>query len=119
MGDIKFIANPSVDASEISRDNIQRIFLLTEKSLGKTSHLVPVLNCSGAAYQIFLKRYIGKTDEALKTYYRNLLFMGRAPMPIRLYSDGRVAEYVANTKGAIGYVNRVARIRGVKILVVK
>ena len=82
-------------------------------------HVEPVLEKGGATHEAFLKQYVGKTDAALNTYYRSLVFTGKAFMPKMLGSDAEVASYVAKTKGAIGYVNVGASVPGVKAIVVR
>ena len=118
-GDLKVIANPSVSASSISTDEIKGVFLETKTSLSDGSHVEPVLEKSGATHEAFLKEYIGKTDAALETYYRGLVFTGKASMPKMLPSDAEVVSYVAKTKGAIGYVSAGASAPGTKTIEVK
>jgi ABC-type phosphate transport system substrate-binding protein len=55
----------------------------------------------------------------LQTYYRSLVFTGKASMPKTLAADTEVVAYVAKTKGAIGYVSASAATEGVKTLEVK
>jgi ABC-type phosphate transport system substrate-binding protein len=117
--DVKVIANPSVGASSVSADEIKGVFLATKTSLSDGSHVEPVLEKDGAAHEAFLKEYIGKTDMALETYYRSLVFTGKASMPKTLAADAEVVAYVAKTKGAIGYVSAGAATAGVKTLEVK
>jgi ABC-type phosphate transport system substrate-binding protein len=117
--DIKVIANSSVKASEISSEELKRVFLVKMSSLDDGSHVEPVLGKGGATHETFLKQYIGKTDAALGTYYRSLVFTGKGSMPKTLGSDAEVAAYVAKTKGAIGYVSAGASAPGAKALVVK
>ena len=117
--EIKIIANPDVGASEISRDELNRIFLMTKTSLQGTSHVEPVLETAGRVHKLFLKEYIGRTDMALMTYYRSLVFTGRASIPKAFVSDSELIEYVAKTKGAIGYVSANTSTAGVKTLKVK
>jgi hypothetical protein len=117
--EIKIIANPDVSASEISRDDLNRIFLITKTSLPGASHVEPVLEKDGAPNEIFLKDYIGRSNAALMTYYRSLMFTGKAPIPRTFGSDSEVAAYVAKTRGAIGYVSVTANTPNVKILKVK
>jgi len=116
---LKIIVNANVTASAVSRDDVTRIFLFMKTSLSDGSHVEPVLEREGAAYQVFLKKYIGKTDSALTIYYRSLLFTGKASMPRTLKSDAEVVAYVAKSKGAIGFVKADANTSGVKILEVK
>ena len=117
-GDVKVIANETVKASAVSSDELKGVFLATKTSLDG-SHVEPVLMKSGAAHEAFLKQYVGKTGNALETYYRSLVFTGKGSMPKTLASDAEVVEYVAKTKGAIGYVSGDAATDGVKVLEVK
>jgi hypothetical protein len=117
--DVKVIANPSVGASSVSADELKGVFLATKTSLSDGSHVEPVLEKDGPTHGAFLKEYLGKTDAALQTYYRSLVFTGKASMPKSLGSDAEVVGYVAKTKGSIGYVSGSAGTAGVKVLDVK
>jgi len=117
--DLKVIANPSFAESTISADELKGVFLLTKTSLHDGTHVEPVLLKGGAVHSSFLKEYLGKTDSALETYYRSLVFTGKASMPKILASDADVEAYVAKTKGAIGYVSASSTDAGVKALEVK
>jgi ABC-type phosphate transport system substrate-binding protein len=116
---LKVIANLSVTVSSVSADELRNIFLVTKTSLNGGSPLEPVISSGGPIHQAFLKQYLGKTDAALKTYYRSLVFTGKAFMPKMLGSDAEVAAYVAKTKGAIGYVNADASAPGAKTITVR
>ena len=117
--DLKVIANPSVGASSVSVDDLKGVFLATKTSLSDGSHVEPVLEKGGPVHEVFVKEYLGKTDAALQTYYRSLVFTGKASMPKMVTSDADVVAYVAKTKGAIGYVSSGAATGGVKTLEVK
>lgn len=117
--DVKVIANLSVRTSEISAEDIRGVFLATKVSLSDGSHVEPVLLKSGPIHEAFVKLYLGKTDSALETYYRSLVFTGKGLMPIALPSESAVVAYVAKTKGAVGYVSAAAGAAGVKTLEVK
>jgi hypothetical protein len=117
-GEFKVVANPSVKASDISADDLKGIFLATKASLPDGSQVEPVLAKTGAAHQAFLKD-LGKSDAALTTYYRSLVFTGRGSMPKVCATDAEVIEYVSKTKGAIGYVSANAATAGTKTLDLK
>jgi len=117
--DLKVIANPSVSASSVSADELKGVFLATKTSLSDGSHVEPVLEKGGPVHEAFVKQYLGKTDAALQTYYRSLVFTGKASMPKTLDADAEVVAYVAKTKGAIGYVGAGASTAGVKTLEIK
>jgi hypothetical protein len=117
--DFKVIANQSVGASSVSADELKGVFLATKTSLSDGSHVEPVFEKGGPAHEAFLKECVGKTDGALQTYYRSLVFTGKGFMPKMLGSDAEVAGYVAKTKGAIGYVSAGASAGDAKTLEVK
>jgi ABC-type phosphate transport system substrate-binding protein len=117
--DVKIIANESVGASSVSADELKGVFLATKSSLSDGSHVTPVLEKDGPAHEAFLKEYVGKTDSAFETYYRSLVFTGKASMPKTTASDAEMVAYVAKTKGAIGYVSTAAGTDGVKTLEIK
>ena len=117
--DLKVIANASVQATSISPDELKGVFLITKTSLHDGTHVEPVLLKGGAVHASFIKEYLGKTDSALETYYRSLVFTGKGSMPKILATDAEVEAYVAKTKGAIGYVSAAPTTAGVKALEVK
>jgi hypothetical protein len=117
--DVKIIANQSVGTSAVSADELKGVFLATKTSFGDGSHVEPVLEKGGPTHEAFVKEFLGKTDSALQTYYRSLVFTGKASMPKTLGTDVEVVGYVAKTKGAVGYVSVGAATAGVKTLEVK
>ena len=116
---LKLIANESVAATAISIDEVKEVFLLTSPSFGSSGRVTPVLEKGGPAHEAFLKEYLRKTDDGLLTYYRSLLFTGKATMPKMFNTDAEVVEYVSKTKGAVGYVSAAADSTGAKTLKVK
>ena len=117
--DLKIIANSGVAASTISAEELKGIFLATRTSLSDGSRVEPVLEKTGDTHRAFLKAYMGRTESALETYYRSLVFTGKGLMPKSFASDAEVVAYVAKTKGAIGYVSAGASTGGVKTLEVQ
>jgi TonB family protein len=117
-GDVKVIANPSVNTEAISANEIKSVFLGERNSLRDGTHVEPVLSRGGLAHAAFLKDYLGQNDDALQNYYRTLVFTGKGSMPKALHSDEEVVAYVARTRGAIGYVSATATLDGVKTLAV-
>lgn len=118
--DVVVIANQDVKADSISASDLRSIYLQEQKGLSDGTHVEPVLAKGGAAHALFLRRYLGKNDDDLRNYYRTLVFTGTGLMPKTLASDREVVEYVARTRGAIGYVNDSAALNpAVKVLTVK
>jgi len=116
--DVKVIANSSVKADTISKDEIKRVFLEERRSLDDGTHVAPVLEKDGPVHEAFLRAYLGRTDDDLLAYYRALVFTGRGSMPKELDSDAEVVAYVTSTRGAIGYVSAETSTEGVKTLAI-
>ena len=117
--DFKVVANSSIGVASVSPDDLKAVFLGTKTSLSDGGHVAPVLEKSGPAHEAFLKECVGRSDAALTNYYRSLVFTGKGSMPKTLGSDSEVVEYVAKTKGAIGYVAAGAAVSGAKTLELK
>ena len=116
---LKLIANESVTASSVSADEVKDAFLENAPNLGSGGHVVLVLEKGGPAHEEFLKEYLKKTDVALLTYYRSLVFTGKGTMPKMLNTDDEVVAFVAKTKGAVGYVSAETPAPGTKTIHVK
>jgi ABC-type phosphate transport system substrate-binding protein len=117
--EIKIIANASVGANEISVEELRRVFLVKSQVLSNGTWVEPVVGTGGAAHEVFLKKYLQKSDSALNTYYRSLVFTGKGLMPKFLESEAGIIAYVSRTKGAIGYVSAHASATGTKALSVR
>jgi hypothetical protein len=105
------IANPSVKASEVSKNDLKDVFTGASTSLGG-ANVVPILLKAGTAHQEFLQAYIGKNDTAYRAGWRSLVFSGQGTMPKTLDGDAAVVEFVAHNPGAIGYIGQSDSARG-------
>jgi ABC-type phosphate transport system substrate-binding protein len=117
--DFKVIGNAGIKVTEISANDLKDVFLATKSSLSDGTHVEPVWEKGGATHEAFLKEYVGKTDAAVGTYFRSLVFTGKASMPKSLATDADVVAYVEKTKGAIGYVATATSTGDAKVLDVK
>jgi ABC-type phosphate transport system substrate-binding protein len=117
--DFKVIANPGIKVTEISANDLKDVFLATKSSLSDGTHVEPVWEKGGATHEAFLKEYVGKTDAAVGTYFRSLVFTGKASMPKSVATDADVVAFVEKTKGAIGYVASATATGDAKVLDVK
>ena len=111
--DVQIIVNPGVAVTELRADELKDIFLGTRTAIGGVA-VEPVFEESGAAHDAFLKTYIGRSDAALRNYFKTLVFTGRGTQPKAFGSDAEVLKYVAATKGAIGYVSASADTSGAR-----
>jgi len=116
---VQVIANPSVGSASVAADELKDVFLGSKTTLSDGSAVEPVLGQAAAAHEDFLKDVVGKSEQALRTHFKSLVFTGKGSMPKSFASDGEIVAYVAKTKGAIGYVSASADAAGVKKIAVK
>ena len=116
--EVKVIVNSGVKVDMISPAELKRVFLQQKVSLADGTRVEPVLEKNGEVHQAFLQEYFGMSDDDLQLYYRTLLFAGRGFIPKAFGSDAEVVDYVARTRGAIGYVSNAVTTEGVKTLAV-
>ena len=116
--DVQVIANPNLAVSELTADEVRDVFLGTKTSIQGVA-VEPVFEESGAAHETFLKTYIGKSDTALRNYFKTLVFTGKGTQPKAFASDAEVVKYVASTRGAIAYVSASAEVAGAKKIQVR
>lgn len=116
--DVKIVANPSVKAEAVSAEELKSVYLLERKTLKDGSVVEPVLQKSGPIHDAFLKQYLERDAEEIHAYYLGLAFSGKGFLPKELHSDAEVLDYVAKTRGAIGYVSAFASTDAVKVLAV-
>ena len=110
------IANASVKASGVSKDDLRDVFTGNATTLKDGSKVVPVLLKDGPANEEFLKAYVGKGDTAYRAGWRSLVFSGQASMPKSLEDDAAAVAFVAHTPGSIGYIDKASPHEGVKVL---
>jgi ABC-type phosphate transport system substrate-binding protein len=116
--DVQVIANPGVTVAGLTADELKDIFLGSKTTVGGSA-VEPVFREAGAPHEAFLKAYVGKSDVALRNYFKTLVFTGKGSRPKAFASDAEVLKYVASTKGAIGYVSGSADTAGAKKILVK
>ena len=112
------IANNSVKATEVSKNDLKDVFTGASTSLGGGS-VVPILLKSGTANEEFLQAYIGKNDTSYRAGWRSLVFSGQATMPKSVDGDAAVVEFVSHNAGAVGYISKASPHDGVKVLAIK
>lgn len=113
------IANESVNATEVSKNEVRDVFTGASANLRNGTHVTPVVLKVGAAHEEFLAAYVGKSDTAFRAGWRALVFSGQTNMPKSFDGEAAVVEYVARTPGAIGYIGKSAAHPGVKVLAIK
>jgi hypothetical protein len=64
----------------------------------------------------FTREVLGKSIAAVKAYWQQQIFSGRAVPPPEESSDDRVARFVSEHPLGVGYVSPGAPVPGLKVL---
>jgi ABC-type phosphate transport system substrate-binding protein len=118
--DYKVIVNSANSASELSADAVAKIFLKTVSKFPDGSAASPVEPAKGSpARAAFAKAVLGKSVQALDTYWQQQIFAGKDVPPPNKASDDDVVAFVKGNPGGIGVVSGAAAAAGVKVVTVK
>lgn len=105
FADVVVIANKNVSETSMSKDKVKQIFLGKVVKWQDGSR-IRFVTLKGDSHKSFLKEYIGRSEAQYKTYWKKILFTGKGSMPKSFDTEQEMAQYVANTKGAIGYISK-------------
>jgi ABC-type phosphate transport system substrate-binding protein len=119
--EIQLIVNSANPTNSISKHQAQRIFMKKEIRWDHGVKISPVdLGPEDPVRQLFSNDFLGKNLSAVKNYWQQMAFSGRATPPIEYEREIDVMRFVANNPGAIGYVSADATlIHRLKRLVVE
>lgn len=113
QADLVVVTHPSTSASSIGASQLNRIFLGQTSTFTDGSKAVP-LDVSDSRPQ-FYRELLSKDPSQMEKYWTKMIFTGKAQPP-RDVKSGDIKSTVADTKGAISYMDR-SRVDGsVKIL---
>lgn len=114
--DLIVIGNRSVPASELTSQEIKKIFLGKKKVWGNGLKVEMAVLSDGQLTDRFLKTYVKKNSSMYGKYWKKQVFTGGAKPPVAFVREKDLVEYVSNTKGAVGYVSSQSYTDSVKIL---
>jgi hypothetical protein len=114
--DVVLVANQGVQISEIRDADLRAIFMATRTRFSDGSHAVPVTLKGGPVHEVFLRNHVGENPEEFRSRWSKKIFTGQGAMPKAFDSESALIEYVAATRGAVGYVSRISPQDRVKSL---
>jgi ABC-type phosphate transport system substrate-binding protein len=103
---VSVIVNKTVNVDEISRAELRRIYTMrTVTWPSKQGVVVFVLPSKNAVHQAFCKQQLKIFPYQLDRIWNKLTYSGMGVSPIVISTEQLLIEAVANTPGAIGYVD--------------
>lgn len=100
------LVNDENPVATLTRAELSRLFLKKTVAWKTGGAVVPVDLSEGSDVRRSFSRDVLKKDvAAVKGYWQQLLFTGRAVPPVEKASEAEVVAYVAANRNAIGYVS--------------
>lgn len=108
------ITHPGV--ADASAGDLKNIFLNQKTTWGNGDRVVLATLKGGATHEAFMKETVSKTASQFKSYWRKLVFTGKAKLPKAFASEAELVRFVASTPGAVGYIDDATPHDGVKVV---
>lgn len=101
------VANASSGVERLSQNEVINIFLGRYRQLPSGIAALPVDQPSGSPMKArFYRKLVNKDIAEINTYWARLTFSGKTAPPRQATSSAEMLEWLARTRGAIGYVER-------------
>lgn len=111
------VVNPGVDASNLSLNALRAMFgMRLPKWQDGTPVRVFVLSDEDPLHVAFSKQVLGVFPHQLRLAWDRLVFSGTGQAPTEVHSQAEMRERVANTPGAIGYLDEAMIDDSVRVL---
>ncbi len=114
---ILIVTNKGVGRSELTKDEIRRIFTgkMFRWSDGAKINVV-ILRRDSEVHKEFVKTYTGKSSSQFERWWRNIAFTGKGSIPKSFRTEKELLDYIIKTDGSIGYVSMENRNVEVNII---
>ncbi|NOX76615.1 MAG: phosphate ABC transporter substrate-binding protein [Gammaproteobacteria bacterium] len=118
--EVVIIVHPSNPLTEISTDDVKKIYLGKKKFFPGGGNVIPGEQPSNTeSHKFFYDSIIGKSETELRSYWSRRIFSGKGTPPKVIGYDRIVKERVASTPLAMGYIMRSEIDNTVKVLDLK
>ena len=114
IADVSVIVHPS-NNTEVSQEDVSRIFLGRKKSFSNGNEAVPVSQEEGSPVRTeFNEKVLSKSDAQLKAYWSKLVFTGKGTPPKQVMSDAEIIKLISQNPSMVGYVDSASVDSSVK-----
>ena len=108
----RVVVNAQNPVGVLSATELSQLFLRKQQAWQHNgSQILPVEPTEGSSVRdAFVREIHHKDESALKSYWRQMIFSGKAVPPPTEQSDAAVLDYVRRYPNAIGYVSATAML---------
>jgi ABC-type phosphate transport system substrate-binding protein len=117
QAEIVVVMSAKSSVSNLSEDNVSGLFLGKTTTLPDGNHVVPVEQVEGQApREEFHREVTGKSLSQLNAYWAKMVFSGKGNPPMEVANNAEVLKLIAANPDMIGYVEKSALDRTVKVV---
>lgn len=113
------IVHPDVPVDSLERREIRDIFLGETSRWPNQERITFVTLKTRQVHETFLSEYVGRTSSQYDIYWKKKVFSGQGRMPKSMDSPEAVIEFVASTRGAVGYLPAGTSVGNAKAISIK
>ncbi len=111
------IASASSPVSKLDKEQVANLFLGKSSSYPDGSAAVPIEQTDGStAHEEFHKNVTEKSASQLKSYWSKMIFSGKGTAPKEVANNTELLKLVAANPTMIGYVDKNALDKSVKVI---
>ena len=115
--DVVVIVSAKSPITSLTAEQTARIFLGKVSNFPDDGDVVPIGQAEGSAIRDeFYSKVVHKNSSQLSAYWAKVIFTGDGRPPEKLESNVAVRKAVANNPNAIGYIDKNAVNRSVRVI---
>ncbi len=118
-GEIVIITNAGVPIDSMDRSIISDIYQGLKTKWDNGDKVIVVMLRKGDTHQRFATEIAGSTPSKLRNIWKKVIFSGTGNPPNIMKNEAEVVSRVAETSGAIGYIDASTPHKGVKVIKLK
>ena len=120
MADVVVVVSAKSPAVELSKNQLEDIFLCKVKRFPDGREVVPIDQEEGtSARDEFYAKFTGRSFAQIKAYWSKMIFTGRGEPPKAVMNSNEVKEQLVENPDAIGYIEHSDVDGSVRVLLPK
>ena len=100
---IYVFVNNNVPDSELTRMEIQNIYLGRKDRWSDNQRIIFTTLGQGRCQEAFISQYVQRTSTQFDNYWKRQIFTGQGQPPRSFASESDLIDHVSRTTGAVGY----------------
>lgn len=103
--EVLVITNQDTQISSLKKKEIKDIFTGRRSRWNDSGKIIIATLQDSEVHQEFLREFVKKTPSQFRNFWRRKVFTGEGKLPKTFNSEAKLINFVARTKGAVGYIS--------------